>query len=62
MGASGIFVIRAILSIFFAFLLTRFFFEGRGLITVFAMAAALLGLAYVFEYAKKRDRKDRHEQ
>jgi hypothetical protein len=55
MGALGIFVIRLILSVGFAFITCRIFFRGTALINVLGLAAILLGLAYLFEYLKRRD-------
>jgi hypothetical protein len=36
--------------------LARFFFGTLSIVRVGALAAALLGFAYLFEYTKKRDR------
>ena len=51
-----IFVIRLFLSLFLAFFITRFFSPGIHLIKVFGLAAIMFGLAYLFEYTKKRDK------
>ena len=55
MGAFEIFVLRVMLSVGFAFLACRIFFKGATWISVLGLAAILLGLAYGFEYLKKRD-------
>ena len=47
------FIIRAILSVFFAILLSRFFFPKAGVFVLALVAAGLLVLAYVSEYARK---------
>lgn len=51
-----IFVLRLILSVLFAFLVSRFFFQKLAVIKVFGLALILLGLAYLFEYLRKRDK------
>lgn len=55
MGSFGIFVIRLILSVGFAFITSRVFFKSTSLINVIGLAVVLLGLAYLFEYFKRRD-------
>jgi len=49
-----IFLLRVSLSIVIAFLLTRFFFGRTAPSEVFALAAVMLGLAYFFEYLRRR--------
>jgi uncharacterized membrane protein len=56
MGAFYVFIIRLVLSIMLAFLISRFFFHGRPMIKIFGLAAIMLALAYLFEYTKKKDR------
>ena len=56
MGAFELFVIRLILSDMIAFLITRFFFQNTPVIVVFALAIAMLGLAYLLERLRKRDK------
>jgi hypothetical protein len=51
---------RLILAAVFAFILCRIFFPGASPIRVSALAAALLGLAYIFEYTKRKDRGGTH--
>ena len=56
MGKLEIFAIRFILSVIFAFLVSRFFFQELAVIKVFGLAIILLGLAYMFEYLRKRNK------
>jgi len=50
-----IFIIRLILSIGFAILLTRFFrFLGSSIWIVGGLAILMMALAYALEYSKKR--------
>jgi len=51
-----IFVIRFFLAVVFAFLVSRFFFEKIAVIKIIGLAFILLGLAYLFEYIRKRDK------
>ncbi|MFH1489071.1 MAG: hypothetical protein ABII06_09215 [Pseudomonadota bacterium] len=55
MGGFTLFIIRAMLAAVFAVLIGRFFFQGTPVIKVTLLALVLLGLAYLFEYTKKRD-------
>ncbi len=47
-------VIRLVLSVGFAFLISRLFFQGMATIKVMGFALALCGLAYVFEFLRKQ--------
>jgi uncharacterized membrane protein len=49
-----IFAIRAILGIAFAVLLIRFFYPDATAFHVGGLAVVMVGLAYVFEYFRKR--------
>jgi len=49
-----IFVLRAILGVVFAVVLTRFFYPGAGIVWVAGAAVGLVGLAYVTEYYRKQ--------
>jgi len=51
-----IFFIRLILSIMLAFIICRFFFQGTPIIYIMGLAVVMLGLAYLFEYTKKRNK------
>ena len=56
MGMFEMFLIRLILAIMFAFFLCRIFFPGTPMIKVFGLAVIMFGLAYLFEYLRKRDK------
>ena len=60
MGSMELFLIRGVLSLLFAVLISRFFFADRGFVPVLALAAVLLGLAYCLEYLRKRNERDSH--
>jgi len=49
-----IFVIRAVLGVVFAVLMTRFFYGKVDIIYVVGLAIFLVGMAYVLEYFRKR--------
>jgi positive regulator of sigma E activity len=49
------FIFRAVLSVVFAFFIAQFFFNNKSFITIAALAAALLGFSYLFEYIRQRD-------
>jgi hypothetical protein len=51
-----IFAIRFFLSVVFAFLVPRLFFEKIAVIKIIGLALILLGLAYLFEFIRKRDK------
>lgn len=58
MGSFYIFFIRLILSFLIALLISRFFFQGTSIVKVLGLAVILFVLAYVFEYTKKRDKRE----
>jgi hypothetical protein len=49
-------LVRLVLAILIAWAISQFFFHGASFLKVIVLAVVLLGLAYLFEYAKKRDR------
>jgi multidrug transporter EmrE-like cation transporter len=49
-----IFALRLFLAVIFAFLISRLFFEEIAFIKIVGLALILLGLAYLFEYTRKR--------
>ncbi len=49
-----IFIIRAVLSTFFAVLVMRFFYPKAGIPSVMGCAIVLVGMAYVLESFRKR--------
>ena len=55
-----IFLLRLILATVLAFIISRFFFRGTAMIKVLVLAGILVGLAYLFEYTKKRDKGDKN--
>jgi len=56
MGAFEKFVIRLILSVIFAFILSRIFFQKMSPIGTLILACLMLGFAYVLEYFRTRNR------
>lgn len=58
MGKPEIFLIRLVLSILFAFVLSRFFFQNMPMIKVFGLALIMLGAAYLLEFLRKRNREE----
>ena len=57
MGDFNIFIIRAILGVVFAVVLTRLFYPGTSIVYVIALAVFLMGMAYFFEYLRKNKTK-----
>ena len=58
MGKLEIFFIRFVLSIMFAFFLSRFFFQNMPMVKVFGLAILMLGLAYLLEFFRKRNKEE----
>ena len=58
MGPLERFLIRGVLSLLFAVLISRLFFARAGVVAVLGFAAVLLGLAYSMEYFRKRDERN----
>lgn len=50
-----IFLIRAVLGAGFAVMLSRFFYPDATLFYVVGLGIFLVGMAYLFEYIRKRD-------
>jgi hypothetical protein len=48
------FAIRLVLSVLFAFVVTRIFFQGATTIKVLGLALIFFALAYVFEYLRRQ--------
>ena len=61
MGKPEIFALRMVLSIVFAVLISRFFFQNMEIIKIIGLGIVLFGLAYLLEYLRKRDKGERHE-
>ena len=57
MNKRTIFIIRALLGVFFAFILTRFFFPGATWTTLAEIGILLVFLAYLFDFLRGQ-RKD----
>ena len=57
MGTYSIFLIRLVVSIIVAFLISRLFFQGASMVKILGLAAVMLILAYLFEFTKRKDRK-----
>ena len=56
-GDFNIFIIRAILGVVFAVVLTRLFYPETSIVYVIALAVFLIGMAYFFEYLRKNKTK-----
>ncbi len=56
MKAFSVFLIRLVVSIMLAFLISRFFFQGASMYKILGLAAIMLVLAYLFEFTKRKDR------
>lgn len=52
-----IFMIRVVMGIVFAILATRLFYPDSGMVTVMAVATVLVGMAYILENFRKRNKK-----
>lgn len=61
MGKPEILALRLILSIVFAALISRFFFQSMEIIKIVGLGVVLFGLAYLLEYLRKRDKGEHHE-
>ena len=57
MGTYSIFLIRLVVSIIVAFLISRLFFQGASMVMILGLAAVMLILAYLFEFTKRKDKK-----
>ena len=56
MGPFEIFIIRILLSVLISVLMCRVFFQRTEWFMVAGLAFVLLGIAYLMEYLKKRDK------
>ncbi len=56
MSSFRVLLIRTALAIVIALIVMRFFFPGSGLWEIAVLAAALLGLASIFQYTRRRER------
>ncbi len=55
MGKMQKLAIRLVLSVVFAFIVTRLFFHNMATTKVLGLALVFFGLAYLFEYLRKQD-------
>lgn len=58
MPTPAVLLIRLVTSVLVALFISFFFFRERSVVLVIGLALALFGLAYVFEYARKRNKID----
>jgi hypothetical protein len=56
MSSFRVLLIRTALAIVIALIVMRLFFPGSGVWKIVGLAAVLLGLAYIFQYTRNRDR------
>ena len=57
MGTFTIFLIRLVVSVILAFLISRLFFQSASMVKILGFAAIMLILAYLFEFTRRKDRK-----
>lgn len=60
MGAFSVFLIRLVVSIMLAFLISRIFFQGASIYKILGLAAIMFVLAHLFEYTKRKDRNEQN--
>jgi len=58
MGSLYIVLLRIFFSIALAFVISILFFNGISIIKIFGLAAIMFVLAYLFEFTRKRDRRE----
>ena len=58
MGSLYIVLLRIFFSIALAFVISLLFFKGILIIKIFGLAAIMFVLAYLFEFTRKRDRRE----
>ena len=56
MGGFNVFVLRLIVAVIVALIISRMFFKETPISKVAGLTFILLGFAYLFQYIKKRDR------
>ncbi len=57
MNHKRVFIIRAVMGAGFGVLLSRFFYPDAPIAAIVALCAALVGLAYLTEYLRQRNRR-----
>ncbi len=50
-----VFLLRAVLAVVFAIIVSRLFFQDASFIKVAGLFLGLLGFSYLFEYIRKKD-------
>jgi LPS O-antigen subunit length determinant protein (WzzB/FepE family) len=58
MSTPAILIIRFFTSVLVALFISFFFFQEKSVVLVIGLALALFALAYVFEYAQKRNKNE----
>jgi hypothetical protein len=58
MGSLYIVLLRIIIAIALAFVISLLFFKGISIIKIFGLAAIMFVLAYLFEFTRKRDKRE----
>ena len=61
MGTYSIFLIRLVVSIIVAFLISRLFFQGASMVKILGLAAIMLILAYLFEFTRRKEKKGQND-
>ena len=56
MGTYSIFVVRLVVSVILAFLISRIFFQSASMPKILGLAAIMLILAYLFEFTRRKER------
>jgi hypothetical protein len=55
MSKSVILIVRLVTSVVIALFISFFFFQKKSVVLVAGLALVLFGLAYIFEFARKRN-------
>jgi hypothetical protein len=58
MGSLYIVLLRVFFAIVLAFVISLLFFKGISIIKILGLAAIMFVLAYLFEFTRKRDRRE----
>ena len=60
MGTFSVFLIRSVVSIVLAFLISRIFFQGASIYKILGLAVIMFALAYLFEYTKRKEKNEQN--
>jgi hypothetical protein len=52
----NVFIIRAIMGVFFGIILSKFFYPKAPLVFIIGLCVALVGLAYLSQYLRRRSK------